>query len=48
MSKKLNWEALEAWLDQTRKASKYGKKKPVEKIDYEQGEVVRQRKPNRK
>ena len=47
MNKKLNWEALDAWLEQTRKASKYGKKKPVEKIDYEQGEVVR-KKINRK
>lgn len=48
MNKKLNWEALDAWLEQTRKASKYGKKKPVEKVDYSQGEVVRHSKPNRK
>ena len=40
MSKKLNWEALEAWLDQTRKASKYGKKKLVEKIDYRVGGIL--------
>lgn len=48
MSNKLKWEALDAWLEQTRKASKYGKKKPIEKVDYEQGKVVKHSKPNRK
>ncbi len=35
-SQKLNYEALEAWLEQTRKDAKY-KRKPLQQIYYENG-----------